>query len=582
MSEASRISFRVSDLGFARPRTTAEVAAVIGACRAQGRQARVWGSGHSVEGAIGGEPRGDRAACGPGSLQPILLQHLRDVKIAPSIDGSSALVEAGAGCHLGYHLYDPARRSSWDNSLTHQLERAGFALGCLGGISHQTIAGFLSTGSAGGSLRYDAGAHVEALELVDGRGRVHHVRHDASDPQERDLFEAAGVSMGLLGVITRVWLRAIPSYDVIGREVTTARSQAAIDLLGRKGRAGLQDLFQRHDYSRVLWWPQPGFDRLQIWTGDRVPRRAERDLEPFEILGRFDTLLGSLLQTLVGNIGDLDRVLDELDRTDWFTHLERACGPIGRHDLLHRPDEGRRSYRGLTPGQAARLSRLARMLVGGMTRGRVSSALGRALARRMERWVGALTSLFVVDGEKHFVDRWHFALPMDNQLDDRLWPAAFSELWIPLESAAAAMEALQSVALTGGTARERYQLVGAFPIELYPGAPSRFWLSPGYRRPALRVNPCRFVQWRGEPDPRGFERILDAVRPFDARPHWGKHLPAPHASWLANLRRQLPRLEDFLRLRRALDPDGVFLTDYWRRNLGTDACASMPAPEVRR
>jgi hypothetical protein len=112
--------------------------------------------------------------------------------------------------------------------------------------------------------------------------------------------------------------------------------------------------------------------------------------------------------------------------------------------------------------------------------------------------------------------------------------------------------------------------VRAFPIELYPGPASRFWLSPGYGRPGLRVNPCRFTQWPGEPNPEQFARFVDAVAPFSPRPHWGKHLPRLTDAWRNNLHRELPRLGDFLRLRRELDPDGIFLTDYWRRHLGIE------------
>jgi hypothetical protein len=552
--------FRIASTALAHPRSTAEVSALISEARLRGRGVRVWGSGHSVDAAIGSDD----------PVVPLLLDRLREVVITPASDRSSAQVEVGAGCHLGYHLHDPTGTSSWDNSLTQQLERAGFALDSLGGISHQTVGGFLATCSAGGSLVHDVGANVVAFELVDGRGRVHHVRHDADSPAERDLFEAAGVSMGLLGVITRVWLRAVPSYDVIGREICAPLGRSPIDLFGRDGRPGLVDLFRRHDYSRALWWPQQGFDRMQVWTGDRARPRSADELRPFEILGRFDTLLGALLQTLVGNVDDLDVVLRKLDRIDWFSQLERALRRLGRHEILHRPDDGRGPLSGLSPTQARRAVRLLRHLLRALLTSPISPRASAYLSRRMAGWVGTLTSWFVVDGEKHFVDRWHLALPMDNQLDDRLWPTAFAEFWLPLDHADEVMRALQEVVNAGGDPKERYRRVGAFPIEIYPGPPSRFWLSPGYRRPGLRVNPCRFEQWKGEPSAESFARFIDVLRPFDARPHWGKHLPHPDAAWTANLQRQLPRLSDFLRLRRELDPDEVFLTSYWRRHLGIE------------
>ena len=53
------------------------------------------------------------------------------------------------------------------------------------------------------------------------------------------------------------------------------------------------------------------------------------------------------------------------------------------------------------------------------------------------------------------------------------------------------------------------------------------------------------------------------------RAHWGKYLPQPgSAQGVRYLTGQYPRFGDFAALRRRLDPDGVFLTGYWRRHLG--------------
>ena len=60
------------------------------------------------------------------------------------------------------------------------LSNKGWALPDLGGITHQTVSGFLSTGSAGGSLHHDAKDGVQAMEIVDGTGRVFSV--SARDP----------------------------------------------------------------------------------------------------------------------------------------------------------------------------------------------------------------------------------------------------------------------------------------------------------------------------------------------------------------------------------------------------------------
>lgn len=139
---------------------------------------------------------------------------------------------------------------------------------------------------------------------------------------------------------------------------------------------------------------------------------------------------------------------------------------------------------------------------------------------------------------------------------------------MPLERASDVMRAVREVVEARGDARERYRRVRAFPLEMYPGPKSRFWLSPGYGRKGLRVNPARFAQWSEEPHQEVIDTYLEALRPFDPRPHWGKVLPS--RNWVADFHQQLPRLGDFLRLRSQLDPDGVFLTRYWRDHLGID------------
>src|SRR6476620_3226648 len=65
---------------------------------------------------------------------------------------NTALVRVGAGCHLGVDPCDPM--SSLQNSFNYQMDQRGFALSTLGGITHQTVAGFLSTSSSGGTAKH--------------------------------------------------------------------------------------------------------------------------------------------------------------------------------------------------------------------------------------------------------------------------------------------------------------------------------------------------------------------------------------------------------------------------------------------
>jgi hypothetical protein len=547
--------------GYYHPGCLEDVGTLIRHARAHRMTLRVRGSGHSVAASI-------HAAGDPAHGLDVMLDRMRAVVIEPEPDGEHAIVQVEGGCNLGLDPYDPSGTSTWDNSLNVQLHRAGWALDALGGISHQTIAGFLMTGSAGGSIAHSLAATVLRLQFVDGRGDVHEV--GAGDPREqRCLFEAAGVSLGLLGVITKVWLRAIRAYTLAGQEITTPVAQSPVDVFGdgSDGRPTLVDFLETEPYSRILWWPQPQFDRIQLWSAAPAGRE-QRTRAPFEILTAREELSGSLLQTLVGNLGDLAQVPRQLTSLEWFSQLEAA---LAGHRIV---DRLRPAWAGASSDAppwrracASGVRRVAERAVRVASSSRFVNRTGHRLARRMPQRIHRLMQLYVPDGTKTFQDDWHSALPMDDHMDVRLWPTSFAELWLPLEAAPAVLGRLRELH-QGENEAERYGRSRAFPVEIYAGPASPFWLSPGYGRVSLRVNPIWLDQWPGEPVGDGFQRYYDALSEFGFRPHWGKFLPGPDDTWRAYYRRHCPRLGDFLELRRALDPDQVFVNEYWREHLG--------------
>lgn len=446
-------------------------------CRRERRSLRVHGARHSVAPAIG-TGRTDGVELHIDGLTEVRLESARHVSV-------------GAGCSLGGE--DPSRGSTRTaSSLAGFLVRRGLALPNLAGVAHQTLAGFLATGSAGSGFRFGLHDAVRAIRLVDGRGAVHDI--ERGDPR----FALAGVSMGLLGVVTRVKLEVEEHYDVFGSEVVVPRAEAPFDLRN-SGNDGVLGFLDRHDYARILWWPRAPGDRFVLWTA----RRARA--------------------------GDYD------DRT----------GPRGA--LRPNPYEALpRVAGGAQPMQ--RLGNLALQSLDTITD---------------PRWRAALVSAFVPLARKEFWDRWDRALPMDGGIDDRLLPFEFAELWFPRERAHEALARLDDFFERFGAS-----VSGQFVVELYAGAPSPFAMSPGSDGPSLRINflyPAR----RRVPAARAFTPVWDLFEDMAPRLHWGKHLPpAARANrWIA---RAFPRATEFLDLRRALDPDGIFLSDYFRDRLGID------------
>src|SRR5262249_51975862 len=106
---------------------------------------------------------------------------------------------------------------------------------------------------------------------------------------------------------------------------------------------------------------------------------------------------------------------------------------------------------------------------------------------------------FVTDGTQTFQDTWMRGLPMDNQMDDELWPTTFTELWVPVERSAEVMRALSELYEGGGDAATAYARTGAFACELYGAGASPFWMSPSYGGDALRVDVFWFSLNAGDP-----------------------------------------------------------------------------------
>lgn len=477
--------------GAVHPCDVIEVAALVREAARQGRQVRVRGSGHSIPAAI----VTDTFLSGRGRGVDVVLDRLRDVWI----DARASRVVVGAGVRFGADPYDPHA----DEGLCPQLDRAGFALPNLGGIVHQTVVGFLLTGSAGGSLRHDLHAAVEAITFVDGHGDIRTVTRT----HEAEVFAALGVSMGLLGVVVSVTLRVEPRFDVVGEERILARPDLPFDPAA-DGQAGLVGWLDTHDYARVLWWPQAGVDRWVLWHVDRAPPGVA-----------------------VAPVA--------------YAPFPRVAGST-------------------VPVQTAATAALL--------------AIGRA--QLSPAWVAPLYRAFVPaapEQVQRFSGSWHDVLPVDREMVEGLMTTTFTELWVPVSRAGAALRALQARFATDPSA------AGRFTIELYASPAGEFWLSPGVGEASLRFNVFWLEHDPGDPRDTLFPAMWEVLEPFGARYHWGKLLPRDLAATGRRLAPRFPRWADFLRERAACDPDGVFLTGAWRTLLGLPGgLASPPSPLPHR
>ena len=605
--------------GYFHPANEEQLRALVQHASEQGTQLRVRGAQHSFAPAIYTNGY-DGNGVPPGGAMDVMLDLYRNVIITPDAnDPSHALVEVEAGCNLGKNPYDPTHSSTWENSLDYKLQAAGYALEDTGGITHQTISGFMSTGSSGGSLTYAFETNLVRLTLIDGAGRIWDLRRD--DPATRDMFLAAGVSMGLLGIISRVWLRVGPDFNVYGSQVTSDTSEAGIDFFGgQDSTPSLTEFFQRAPYTRLMWWPQHGLDRMSVWQVARTPPAKGFVPQPYLEMGadpRPESLAGSFFYTLIGNLDDISVVPQKL--ADWYVHLdqwlagdpdENACTPLApgqqrgkkpsiaelltvlrgplaqgfrrlaetRPDLFQAAADEATALAGdrAVPGDRLDLPQWQAELITVLVALLFEGTLDSAIAQRFASWLKTvlpylipfILDLFVTKGTQYFWDSWRCGLPMDNQMDDKLWNTEFTELWIPLDRVQEVMSALQTFYVAGGDPVLAYQRTGAFSCEIYAAGESEFWMSPSYGTPVIRIDVFWFGLNAGSPATSFYPQFWELLAPFGYRPHWGKYL-GPAANYLKNI----PRLAEFLELRGRLDPKEIFLTEYWRAALGIAAPA---------
>jgi D-arabinono-1,4-lactone oxidase len=497
------------------------------------------------------------------------------------VEADRRLVEADAGIHLGANPSDPTGAATLETSLLARLaEDHGWTLFDTGGITHQTVSGFVSTGSSGGSLRFTSNENLHGIRVIDGRGDVHDFSRDDPDP---DAFHAMAPALGLLGVISKITFACTDLFAIEGEEATTTIDGAAIDLLGAgDGRPSLEQFLRDAEFARVEWWPQRGFDRVVTWQARRRDAGAGFEPRPYKRFGddpEANQHLIGILYTILGNLDDLARARNRLD--DSFRELEAVLARL-------------RAARDLgVAGQAiaAFVAQTAELGVDAAIT--ALEPLVPLIRRELPDFFPKLVSLFVtLDDEKpgrdrgepqRFADWGWCGLPMDNAVNDVVVPTEFTEAWVPLPRTAEAMNLLAAYFREPRDDHEAYRRTGTYAWELYAAMPDRFWLSPSYssgddewREGAFRIDPYWFADSAADPSEALFAGLWTLLRdnevPF--RLHWGKFQPTGD-DWVEFFRGQYPRWDDFLALRAERDPNNIFLTDYWRDRFGLQG---EPAP----
>jgi len=420
-----------SPLRVHRPRDTAAIAEAIGRTAADGRRLRPLGSGHSFT-AI--------AAANSDAMD------LTGWTGIASADVAKGLVTVRSGTTL--------------KQLNAELDALGLAMTNLGDIDAQTVAGAISTGTHGTGARLGGIAtQIAALELVLADGTV----VTCSADERPDLFAAARVGLGALGVISTVTLQCEPSFLLSAQERPEPLEQVL---------EGFDQFADENDHFEFYWFPY-GKNAL-VKRNNRLPAGSEH--RPLSKLKEF---------------------------VDYEITENVAFGGL------------------------CRLGRAVPKLV---------QPLGRFASNILSAREYSDTShrVFVTHRGVRFVEA-EFAIPREALHD------VFSELraFVP-----------------------KLENPVAFPVEVRVAAADDIWLSTANGRDSAYIAIHQFV---GMPYREYFAGFASIVGEVGGRPHWGKM----HDLDAATLRSRYPRFDDFLRVRKEVDPAGIFTNTYLDRVLGT-------------
>lgn len=151
------------------------------------------------------------------------------------------------------------------HNLNEALAEKGFTLPNLGSIDVQSLAGAISTGTHGSSLSHGLlGQNITSLTIMLSNAQL----VTCSADKNVELFRAALLSLGSLGVIVEMTFQAVPDFNI-------AWSQRLVELPYILNNWS-ESFWKQKEYTRVWWLPY--LNRAVIWSADPTdePHRAPK------------------------------------------------------------------------------------------------------------------------------------------------------------------------------------------------------------------------------------------------------------------------------------------------------------------
>ena len=221
-----------------QPASVKELAATISAAAQRGLQVKPVGAGHSFT---------------PIAVTDGVQIDLGRLTGITAVDPAGPTTGSASGSPSGSLV--TVRAGTRMADLNVALAALGLALENQGDIDRQTITGALATGTHGTGARLGGMAtQVARLTLVTADGSVL-----TCDPEHHaDVFAAARVGIGALGVISDVTLRCVPAFRLRATE-RPGRLDETLESFAETAAA--------HDHAEFYWFPHT--DRVLTKVNDR-------------------------------------------------------------------------------------------------------------------------------------------------------------------------------------------------------------------------------------------------------------------------------------------------------------------------
>jgi L-gulonolactone oxidase len=214
------------------PETEAQIIEVVHFAGRQRKKIRVIGSGHSFS---------------PIAISNEILVSLKNYRKLISVGKDSI------SCQGGMYLYE----------LYSILKENKLSLPNFGVINKQTVAGALATGTHGSGLKHRSiSAEIEHLRIVTASGEVLEINRDTVwriGDKELNLWDAASISLGMLGIVTAVTFRCEPLFYLRSEE-------SVIDF--DEFIEYMDDYARRYEYFKAWWFPHT--NKVYLFKAERI------------------------------------------------------------------------------------------------------------------------------------------------------------------------------------------------------------------------------------------------------------------------------------------------------------------------